>query len=443
MKKMITLLLCLCMMGTLCMPAMAEDNGTGWKVEADVNKDQFCYLLQALLMKMGQESSDTLMEGAEALVDLVNKTALSGEGDDNTLRVSLDINGSTVADGAIGMTADGDMAAITNLLEGYAIYLPAEKLAQLAVRLQTMLEQAADVDWLAATEKLMTGVQARMDEFSAAVEEKKTAESRESVTVSIAGEEHTFSVMTEYRMTMGELLTYTETMTNGILLHLKDFCLDVGIPEDQVSVTLSEGDFSAENTDMQAPVVLTMYDEYDPYLMRREMARVVVTGEGEEKKTQSIYSVTNGIEGADITVVTMTQMMEGEEVTYIAWKCESDETEEESYTVMTLNVTGTVFVLDTRTYDRMNGGQDTEMKFYLNSTDAPLATLKFSRWPLENAPETIVPDGMQLLDVTAEDGETQLKQAVKTALGNLAIQVINAAPEEVTVLLNTVTQMQQ
>ena len=440
MKKMMMILLLLCMVMTSVPVGAEEYAGIGWEVSGRMDRNHFSYLLQSLWMNTGETGSDEMLDTADALLAFVNKLSFRGEAGENALQAQLCLGGQPVVEATAGQAADGSVVFDTSLLPGYVLTLPAEKMQQIAQKMNGMLLPKTQKEQQAATMQFLLGMNALCDEIGADFAAKKVSERDETVTVDVQGETYLFGRVTEYQLTGRDVFLGMKKLMNGALPLLKDYLVGMGVPEDQVSIRLSQDELAEDDPFARAQIRLKCYSKRWSLSSVRpaELWTAEVTVDEKTIHVECLQQMPGGMDDQALYLRAY-QVMDGEEITLLSLNTETGRTEEETYFVATINATGTVFVLDVRQYERLDGGQDVEVRLYLNDPDTPLGQLSFSWWPLAEAPAGPETEGKQPLDVLApldEDTAGKLEAGLQNGLGNALMRVIVAAPEEAEVLMN-------
>lgn len=288
--------------------------------------------------------------------------------------------------------------------------------------------------------QFLLGMNALCDEISADFAAKKVSEREETVTVDVQGEAYLFGRVTEYRLTGRDVFLGMKKLMNGALPLMKDYLVGMGVPEDQLSIRLSQDELAEDDPFARAQIRLKCYSKRWSLSSVRpaELWTAEVTVDEKTIHVECLQQMPGGMDDQALYLRAY-QVMDGEEITLLSLNTETGRTEEETYFVATINATGTVFVLDVRQYERLDGGQDVEVRLYLNDPDTPLGQLSFSWWPLAEAPAGPETEGKQPLDVLApldEDTAGKLEAGLQNGLGNALMRVIVAAPEEAEVLMN-------
>lgn len=131
----------------------------------------------------------------------------------------------------------------------------------------------------------------------------------------------------------------------------------------------------------------------------------------------------------------------GDDVPWLAGTLTAGETEEEKYFLCQMLVKGRFVGYDVRAAKLSDGKKDVGAQFYVKNEEAPLAVVTGSVWPLE---EDIVPvsDSGHLIRYADKltDGEKQeLKQAVRLGMNDVLVRAVQAAPDEMQIVLNAFT----
>lgn len=440
MKKMMIGLLILCMVMMTAPVSADEYNGIGWEVSGQIDRDHFSYLLQSLWMNTGVEGSDEMLDTADALLALVNGFTFTGEAGKNAVHGQLSLNGQPVFEAGAGMDANGSLIFDTSLLPGYALTVPADKLQQMETQFGSVIQQKTPAEIAAARNRFLLGMNSLCAEIRADFETLQVSGKEEATQKTVQGVTYKFGYTTEYQMTGEDIFLGMQKLMNGTLTLLEEYLIGIGVPEDQVSVRLSEDVILKDNVFGQMQIRATCFQQQLALSSQRPCTywNVEIEAAGETYYAEML------IVSAPVSYyLRLYRLMDGEEVTLLSLNTETGRTEEETYFTATLDWTGTVFVLDVRQYERLNGGQDAEVRFYLNNPDAPLGQLSLSWWPLTESVETPETDGKLLIDVLEpmnEETQEQLENGLKNGLGNMLMRVIMAAPEEAETLMNLLLQ---
>ena len=226
---------------------------------------------------------------------------------------------------------------------------------------------------------------------------------------------------------------------------LEEYLIGIGVPEDQVSVQLSDDVLPKDNAFGQMQIRATCFQQRLALSSQQPCTYWNLEMEAAGETYYAELLNTPGFSAPESFYLRMYQMMDGEEVNLLSLNAEAAQTEEENYAITTLDVTGTVIVLDVHQYFLLNGGTETEIRLYLNNPDAPLGQMRFSVWPLTESPAVPETEGKQVLDITMpvdDAAQEQLKTALQNGAADLMIRTVTAAPDEIEALMGLLMQMQ-
>lgn len=440
MKKTMVVLLLLCLTVTNVPVGAEEYCGIGWEVSGEINRDHFSYLLQSLWMNTGMEGSDEMLDAADAVLALVNGLSFSGEAGKNAVHGRLLLNEQPIFEAAAGQDASGGLIMDTSLLPGYGLTIPADKLLQMEEKMSGMMQFKTPEEQQAAAMQFVLGMHALFEEIGADFAAKKVSESDETVAVDVQGEAYLFGRVTEYRLTGMDVFLGMKKLMNGALPLLKEYLVGMGVPEEEITIRLSQDELAEDDPFARAQIRLKCYSKRWSLSSVRpaELWTAEVTVDEKTIHVECLQQMPGGMDDQALYLRAY-ELMDGEEITILSFRAETGRMEEESYFVATLDATGTIFVLDVRAYERLDGGREAEVRFYLNNPDAPLGQLSLSWWPLTETVKTPATEGKQLIDVLEPmDDETagKLENGLKNGLGNVLMRLIMAAPEETETLMN-------
>lgn len=444
MRKMMIGLLILCMVMTAVPVSAEEYPGVGWDVSGQIDKAHFVYLLQSLWLNTGEAGSDEMLDVAEVLLGFVNGISFRGEAGKQAVKTQLYIQEQPIVTAGLGQAADGSVLFESSLLPGCVLTVPAEKLQQMEAQLAGMMNKKTPEEIAAATERCRQGMEALLQEISADFESKAVSVSEEMITKEVQGVPYTFGHAVEYHLTGVDLFQGMKKLMNGVLSLFAEYMIAIGVPEEEISIQLSDDELAENDGFARTMYTLICYTEAAADGMNPAKLWTAEMVDGAETMYAEVFQ-DHGTTGCAPLFLRIYRKMEEEEVTLLTLKAEMGETEEETYAVIVLDVTGTVFVLDVRQYPRMDGGQDIEVRVYLNNPDAPLGQLVVSWWPLAQAPEAPATEDKQVMDVLEPMDDTmrnQLQTALQSGAGSALLQVITAAPEETETLMNLLVQPQ-
>ncbi len=446
MKKLLIGVLLLCMVIS-ALPAGAEENGgIGWAVSGQINREHFSYLLQSLWLNLGEEGSDEMLDAADALLAFINGFSVRGEAGKNAVKAQLCLNEQSLLEAGMGQAEDGSLIFDTSFLPGYVLTIPAEILNRLQARLNGMMQPKTTKEKNDAAKQFALGMNALWDEIGADFAARMVSQKEEDVAMVVQGEVYPFGLVTEYRLTGMDVFLGLKKLMNGTLPLLKDYLVSMGVPEEQVNIRLSDDGLMEENPLARAQIHLTCYSKrWSLSSVRPTELWVAETMVDGETFYAECMQQTLGAIGDRAFYLRLYQVMDGEEVNLLSLNAEAAQTEEENYAITTLDVTGTVIVLDVHQYFLLNGGTETEIRLYLNNPDAPLGQMRFSVWPLTESPAAPETEGKQVLDITMpvdDAAQEQLKTALQNGAADLMIRTVTAAPDEIEALMGLLMQMQ-
>lgn len=446
MKKMMTILLLLCMVMAAAPVSAEEYSGIGWEVSGQVDRDHFSYLLQSLWMNMGEDGSDEMLAAADALLAFANEFSFRGEAGEKALQARLCLKDQIIVQAGMGQGEDGGILFDTSLLPGYVLAVPAEKLQQMEAQLSSVIQQKTPAEIAAAGNRFLLGMNSLCAENRADFEALQVSAKEEATQKTVQGVPYKFSHITVYQMTGEDIFLGMQKLMNGTLTLLEEYLIGIGVPEDQVSVRLSEEVLSEDNAFGQVQIRATCFRQLLALSSQQPCTYWNIEMEAAGETYYAELLNTPGFSAPESFYLRLYRMMDGEEVTLLSLNTETGRTEEETYFTATLDWTGTVFTLDVRQYERINGGIDTQVRFYLNDPDAPLGQIVFSWWPLAKAPDGPKTEDAQVTDVLEplDDAlKNQLQTALQSGAGSALVQVIMAMPEEAETLMNLMVQLQE
>lgn len=445
MKKMMIALLLLCMV-MAASPASAEEYpGIGWEISGQVDRDHFSYLLQSLWMNTGEDGSDEMLEAVDALLAFANEFSIRGEAGEEALLARLCLKDQIIVQAGAGQGADGSVLFDTSLLPGYVLTVPAEKLQQMEAQLSSVIRQKTPAEIAAAGNRFLLGMNSLCAQIRADFEALQVSEKEEATQKTVQGVTYKFGYTTAYQMTGEDIFLGMQKLMNGTLTLLEEYLIGIGVPEDQVSVQLSDDVLPKDNAFGQMQIRATCFQQRLALSSQQPCTYWNLEMEAAGETYYAELLNTPGFSAPESFYLRMYRMMDGEEVTLLSLNTETGRTEEETYFTATLDWTGTVFTLDVRQYDRSMGGSDTQLRFYLNDPDVPLGQLEFSWWPLAEVPDEPKTEGAQVIDVLEsldDEQRKQLQTALQSGAGNALMQGIVAMPEEAETLMNLMVQIQ-
>lgn len=446
MKKIITVLLLLCLVMAAAPVSAEEYPGIGWDVSGQIDRDHFSYLLQSLWMNMGEDGSDEMLAAADALLAFANELSFRGEAGEKALQARLCLKDQIIVQAGVGQGEDGGILFDTSLLPGYVLAVPAEKLQQMEAQLSSIIQQKTPAEIAAAGNRFLLGMNSLCAEIRADFAALQVSVKEEATQKTVQGVPYKFSYITVYQMTGEDIFLGMQKLMNGTLTLLEEYLIGIGVPEDQVSVRLSEDVLSKDNAFGQMQIRATCFQQRLALSSQRPCTywNLEMDAAGETYYAEML--ITPGFSAPVALYLRMFQMMDGEEVTLLSLNTETGRTEEETYFTATLDWTGTVFTLDVRQYERIMGGTDTQLRFYLNDPDVPLGQFAFSWWPLSGAADGPKTEGALVIDVLEPLDDTlknQLQTALQSGAGSALVQVIMAMPEEAETLMNLMVQLRE
>lgn len=418
MKKMMAIVLMLVLVAGC---AAAEDKGMAVQVNLNLNSDLALYLMQAGAMNTGHGLTDEQLDAAESLMRLLNGLSFYGEGDGNALRCKVLLNNVEL----FLLETDGQ-AWQTSMLPTYGLFLP------------EMNGSPAAEDQEQAESRLKSGMAALLSEMSRELESHLAEEGEGEYRMDALGGTLSFNHQGIYRFTLGELADAAEMFLYKAVALLQAYLLDMGIPENAVKlhgrVTRPE-----DEALLETPMQLTLHRQktesgFAPHYFFGEL-----TGNIPEKTTLQL-----ALSGDAGEMALLSLGDDGEILTPVTAAWEKGQTEEEAYFTAQAMINGNWAGVDVRTCETMDGRKELAANLFAKSEDAPLMRLDAVLIPLDGLSPVQFQDKPLLnpADI-GEEGSMALSADLQKGLNALLVNAVQAAPDEITVLLNLMTVQMQ
>lgn len=457
MTNLVSLLLVLMLMASpAAMPAGME-NGVQMDMAVTVDKDAVNHLLMTQGAYDEDEAPSPEMMGAA--IDLINLVTFTSRTNSQSVQMEVALNQQKVAGMQIDNTADGGVALTTDVLPSYAFVMDGQTRNILQQQLAAM-NTATDEQVMQAADRLFTGMMLALNEETDAMRVTEVASSAASYTY----ETVPFNYVTVKTATFADGMDAMRKMTLRGLQLIEDFYAETGV-EQPDGLDLAQARTELENVDVYS-------ENYPENAYFKVTKYQIQEADGfKEGYSYTIFEINNGCEVYYVSLAQLGGQLDmmvcydpgvvasPVEILMAANDYNSDAVVMNIHSVIGAEKKDMAFTFSVLTegismkmvIDAMEdelGGGETNCYFFLMNDTTPIMRMNMKVSPLTQAIEPVDVTALQqlnVLDLANDQVEPAVQDAItleaQNALSSLLIKVITAAPEQVELLMNEITNM--